>query len=91
MSLTNYQIYAVDKNEKIVHAGTTMLNNISIDICRKLERNWVRWRNEYVKNNPGEYPTAVDRRNKVKTVKYIVHPVGMPEKAMRIPLNGTNV
>jgi len=83
-----YQIYAMTKNNELNHAGTHEIENLTIEACRKLERAWRRWRRNYIKANPGNYPLA---RPHSKTYSYIIHPVGESAKSMRIPLNGSNV
>jgi hypothetical protein len=51
-----YQHYMVSANGKLVCAGVTRHEHINRAIARQIFRVWMRWRAEYITNNPGNYP-----------------------------------
>jgi hypothetical protein len=82
MEKKNYQIYGIDKNGSLTHAGTHEVENMDVKTAKKFEREWKQWRKQYLKDNPGDYPL----RHTLKTVKYHVHPIGKPEECTAINL-----
>lgn len=71
-----YQSFGVDVEGKITHAGTTKHSRMSQRVASKIQRDWERWREEYLDANPGDFPL----RHVAPTVSLIVHPVGAPDK-----------
>ena len=80
MDKKNYQVYGIDKNGELTHAGTHEVENMDVRMARKLEKEWKKWRREFLLNNLGDYPL----RHTLKTVKYYVHPIGKPEECIAI-------
>jgi hypothetical protein len=76
---TQYQIWAVDRRGKLIHAGPARLAIVGPSVARRLEREWQAWADGIAAAHP-ECPTAQSRR---KTVALIIHPCGKPEAARR--------
>ncbi|MBW2006141.1 MAG: hypothetical protein JRI72_16370 [Deltaproteobacteria bacterium] len=84
--VTRYQIYAIDRNGEVVHAGAKDIpGTITVNKCKRLESAWERWRRDYIAKNPGDYPL---RQYHKKTVQYIMHPIGNEEKSIAVNLAG---
>ena len=58
--MKEYQFYTSDNQGTLLHAGVHKLGNFSHKTIKKHERKWLIWRYNYVKNHPGNYPTAQD-------------------------------
>lgn len=50
------QIYAVDADGSVVHAGTRNMRSITRPAVLRAERSWNKWRAKYLADNPGDYP-----------------------------------
>lgn len=80
-----YQIYAYDKNGTLNHCGPEKIKEpVTLAKCKKLERNWRRWRRNYLRDNPGNYPL---RKHGKKTACYVIHPCGDSSKTFQINFN----
>lgn len=77
-----YQIYGLDKSGNITHAGVHGLHRVSIKPIRRLQRKWSAWREQYLRDNPGDYPLRHNR----PTIAILVHPIRHPEKTQRIAI-----
>lgn len=74
MEKKEYQIYAYDKNGRLNHCGPeSICGPVTIKKCKRLETDWRRWRREYLKTHPGNYPL---RRHSRKTIAYIMNEIG---------------
>jgi hypothetical protein len=81
--MKEYQVYAVDKNLKLCHAGVYKADELTIDGLLRYQREWESWRRKYLKDNPGEYPL---RTGPWKATRIIAHELGKPELRMVIPI-----
>jgi hypothetical protein len=82
-----YQFYTADNTGYILHAGVHHLGNISQHTIKKLERKWLAWRYEYVKNHKGDYPLALDLIAH-KMPKYVtIFPIYEPESKQSFVMN----
>jgi len=87
--VTRYQIYAIDRNGEVVHAGAKDVpGTITVNKCKRLERAWERWRHDYIAKNPGDYPL---RQYHKKTIQYIMHPIGDEEKGFAVNLTNQEI
>lgn len=78
-----YQLYGIDKNGLVTHAGTKNFRSLTIDKVHKYQRQWENWRKKYLKQNPGNYPLRTDNR---ETVLILAHKIGEADKMLKIPL-----
>ena len=67
-----YQIYGLDVNGSCTHAGCHEMKRFSKREALRIQREWERWRDEYLASHPGDYPLRTDNR---KTVKLWVYPI----------------
>jgi len=51
-----YQTYGLDADKQLVHCGPHHATRCTTKIARKLHRKWLRWRAEYLRTHPGDYP-----------------------------------
>jgi len=66
-----YQIYAVDKDGKLNYAGPENIESeVTVAKCRAIEKAWRKWRREYIRRNPGNYPL---KRHHKKTHHFTMH------------------
>jgi hypothetical protein len=79
VSKVRYQIYAYDEAGKLNHAnGYDIQGKVTVAKCEEIERKWVEWRQQYLKENP-----SLQEHND-PTIIYSYHPCGKPEKAKRL-------
>ena len=68
-----YQIYAVDINGRLTHAGVRGLKT-NLKSIIKMEKKWLAWKKQYIMDHPGDYPL----KHTEKTVKIYVHSIDNP-------------
>lgn len=86
LSTVQYQIYAMDLNGKLNHCGVhTFMGEVTVQKCLDLERDWERWREDFLAENPGRYPLREKRK---QTVRYTMHVAG-PRKTPIFVVNLT--
>lgn len=75
--VAEYQLYGRDAEGMTTHAGPKMIAGaVTQRKIQQLQNEWEQWRNEYVKANPGNYPTAQEAYDpKKKTVDIVVYKV----------------
>ena len=79
----DYQIYALDKNGKLTHAGVHRINKpVTKGKIVKIEKAWRKWRKQYLQDNPGDYPL----RHSQDSAEYRVHPVGHSNHVLSVPI-----
>lgn len=77
-----YQAYALDKDGIMTHAGTFKANKLNNKRIEKYQREWEKWRIEYLAKNAGNFPLREDFNNSDRTTHIIIaHPVENPEKS----------
>jgi len=78
-----YQIYAFDCEGTLNHAGSAEATGATVEEARRIEHEWRKWRRQYLKDNPGDYPL---RRHHRRTVQYAMNPVGQPDTVVSVAL-----
>ena len=64
-----WQIYAIDKDGLVVHAGVHKADGVDMITVVGWERDWRRWRRAYLRNHPGDYPLRHCNRVVAVTVR----------------------
>lgn len=72
-----YQVYGVDAAGKVTHAGVHAAPNMSEKSARRLQRKWLAWREQYLRDHAGDYPL----RHAAPTVRLVMYPVAEPGRA----------
>ena len=76
-----WQTYGWDAQGVVTHAGPVFAHRITRRVAIRIQRKWLRWRAEYLRDNPGNYPTRADADNPLRrTVTIGIYPIGLPER-----------
>jgi len=76
-----YQAYGLDKNGQVTHAGTFKAKKLTNQRVEKYQREWEKWRLQYLAQEPGNFPLRQDFNDPERTTHaIIVHPIAQPEK-----------
>lgn len=70
-----HQIYGIDANNQITHAGPRRCRAMDLKTAYRIERSWQAWRRWYLLQHPGKYPLCTDLG---RTVTLHVHPMDNP-------------
>ncbi len=85
--MKRYQTYGLDAAGRCTHAGTHDGRKLSLGVARKIQRDWLKWRNQYLVDHPGNYPLREDANTpERKTVSLVMHEVGRPDTGSRFPV-----
>ena len=69
-----YQHYMYGPDNQPLCAGVTRHERMNRAVANQIVRVWRRWRDEYVAQNPGNYPTAQEAH--IPVARIAVFPVG---------------
>lgn len=74
-----YQVYGIDAQGSVTHAGAHEARRMSARVARKLQRRWVAWRRRYLESEPSAHDSPLHRDSlnpARKTVFFCMHPLG---------------
>jgi len=74
--MTEYQTYGIDAAGIVTHGGVTKAKRMTPRLARRIQREWEKWRIQYLADHPGDYPL----RHCPPTVALRAHPLGRPQE-----------
>lgn len=76
-----YQTIGLAADGECIHAGVHHVGRVTRKAVRKLERKWMTWRQQYLREHPGGYPLSKTALTPVVTV--VIYPIDDPSTAKR--------